>query len=188
MKTRPSGRPYIYETANLCLRGLQLDDLKGNYANWFNDREVCKYNSHGAFPKSRGELETYIKSTLVSKDKIVWAIIDKKTLTHIGNVCLQCIDWINRSAEFAVIIGEKDYWGKGYAGSAASLLLKHGFDKMNLNRIYCGTAANNTGMKRLALRLNMRREGVRRQALYLSGKYVDAYEYGILRDEFKKTR
>jgi RimJ/RimL family protein N-acetyltransferase len=40
-------------------------------------------------------------------------------------------------------------------------------------------------MKKLALKLNMKREGVRRKALYLSGKYIDVYEYGVLRDEFK---
>lgn len=176
---------YICETDKVLLRGLELDDIKGNYAKWFNDKEVCRHNSHGIFPKSRKEFEDYIKSTRLSRDKIVWAIVDKKTGSHIGNVTLQFINWVNRSAEFAIILGEKDCWGKGYAYDAAALIVKHGFDKLNLNRIGCGTAAANIGMQKLAQRLNMKKEGVRRKALYLSGKYTDIYEYGVLRNEFK---
>jgi ribosomal-protein-alanine N-acetyltransferase len=31
---------------NIYLRPLDLNDLRGNYINWLNDSEVCKYNSH----------------------------------------------------------------------------------------------------------------------------------------------
>lgn len=184
MKTKPDAA-YICETDRIGLRGLELEDLKGNYTKWFNDKEVCRHNSHGIFPKTRQEFEEYIRSTRASRDKVVWAIVDKKTGLHIGNVSLQFINWVNRSAEFAIILGEKDYWGKGYAYDAAALLVKHGFDKLNLNRIGCGTAAGNAGMQKLALKLNMKKEGARRKALYLSGKYADIYEYGVLRNEFK---
>ncbi len=188
MRDKSQKRSYLYQTPRLYVRGLQLKDIHGNYAGWFNDGEVCKYNSHGAFPKSKKELASYVRSMYENNDKIVWAVIDRKTGSHIGNISLLCLDWINRSAEFAVIIGEKDHWGKGYATEAAILLLDHGFNKLNLNRIYCGTAATNLGMQKVASNLKMKREGVRRKALYLSGKYADVYEYGILRDEFNRSK
>jgi len=177
---------FICETDKLFMRGLELEDLKGSYTGWFNDADVCRHNSHGIFPKSKSDFEAYVRSTHGSRDRIVWAIVDKKTLKHIGNICLQSIDWVNRSAEFAILMGEKDYWGKGYASEAARLLLNHGFNRLNLNRVYCGTSAFNVGMQRLALKLGMKLEGRRRDALYFRGKYIDLYEYGVLKGEFNK--
>ena len=174
----------IYRTRRLVVRPLTLDDISGNYSRWFSDQEVCRCNSHGVFPQSAPQLETYVRASAKTKDRIVWAIVDSKTGCHVGNISLQDIDPINRSAELAVIIGEKSYWGKGYAFEASALLLKHGFTKVNVLRIYCGTAATNIGMQKVALKLGMKREGKRRKALYLNGTYVDLLEYGILKSEF----
>lgn len=188
MDNKQNVRSAIYKTKRLYVRGLCLNDINGNYGYWFNDQEVCKYNVHGLFPKTRQELEDYVSSMNKSRDKVVWAIVDINTQTHIGNISLQCIDWIYRSAEFAIIIGERKYWNKGYAVEAGLLLLSHGFEKLNLNRIYCGTAANNLAMQKVADKFGMKREGIRRKALFLNGEYTDLYEYGILRDEYTRSK
>lgn len=175
---------FIYQTDRIGVRGLSREDLQGNYPHWFNDMEVCRHNSHGVYPKSMEELAAFIDSLRSDRSKIVWAVIEKESGRHIGNVSLQNINFINRNAEFAVLMGEKAYWGKGIAHEAARLLVLHGFNKLNLHRVYCGTAASNSGMQRLADSLHMSREGVRRQALYLDGEYIDVWEYGVLRDDF----
>ena len=116
---------------------------------------------------------------------IVWAICDLQD-GHIGNVALQNISLINQNAEFAIILGDRRHWGKGVGLLAGKAMLEHGFKKLNLHRIYCGTAATNAGMKKLALKLGMKEEGIRREHLFLDGEWVDAIEYGILRPELKK--
>jgi RimJ/RimL family protein N-acetyltransferase len=63
---------------------------------------------------------------------------------------------------------------------ASKTILEHGFKKLNLHRIYCGTAANNEGMKKLALNLGMKEEGIRKEHLFLNGAWVDVLEYGIV--------
>jgi len=55
---------------------------------------------------------------------------------------------------------------------------------MNLERIYCGLSESNNGMRKLAEYLLMKKEGVRRNALYLNGKYSNIIDYGILRHEY----
>jgi len=174
----------IYETARLYLRGLSKEDIRGNYFHWFNDKDVCKYNSHGLFPNTVAAMEGFLEALATSQNAIVWAMIEKKSKTHIGNLSLQEISWINRSAEFAIIMGEKQFWGKSLSSEASKVLLFHGFQKLNLNRIYCGTAESNEAMKKLALKIGMKKEGRRRQALFLNGQYEDLIEYGILRKEF----
>jgi len=39
-------------------------------------------------------------------------------------------------------------------------------------------------MKKLAIKLKMREEGLRREAIYKNGRYLDIVEYGVLRHEF----
>jgi ribosomal-protein-alanine N-acetyltransferase len=149
---------------------------------WFDDQEICKFNSHGKFFKTRKYFEEYIESTN-KLDKVVWAICHVSD-GHIGNIALQNISIINRNAELAVIIGNSEHHGKGVAYLAASTMIRHGFYKLNLERIYCGTAANNTAMSRLAISIGMLEEGRRRKHIFLDGEWVDMVEYGLLREEY----
>ena len=166
------------------LRPLLVSDITDDYIGWLNDDEVCKYNSHHAFPYNRYKAEEYVKSISLSKDTLVLAIIDKKKEKHIGNVSLQHIDSLNSSAEFAILLGNKKYWGKGISKEVALLIMKHGFLELNLHRIYCGMAAGNIPMHKLAIFLGMEEEGRRKEAQFKSGKYNDIIEYGILKKSF----
>lgn len=180
-------KPNIFlEGKDIYLRMLEEEDVYGNYKYWFNDELVCNGNSHHRFPKNEDSLKEYIIANNTSPNIIILAIIDKITDSHIGNVSLQNINYINRSAEFAMIIGEKDYWGKGIGRDAATLIIEHGFNSLNLNRIYCGTYSNNLGMQNMALALGFVKEGILREADFKEGNYVDVINYGLLRREYKK--
>ncbi|MBI5447674.1 MAG: GNAT family N-acetyltransferase [Gammaproteobacteria bacterium] len=165
------------------VRTLDENDLNGPYPNWFSDQEVCLYNSHGKFFRTKTYFREYLH-TLNQNDQIVWAICHNKD-GHVGNISLQEISFINRTAEFAIILGNKHHWGKNLGLLAGKKLLEHGFYKLNLSRIYCGTSATNKGMIKLAHTLGMKHEGTRRQHLFLNGERVDMLEYGILHTEFK---
>lgn len=171
---------------NLYLRSIRKSDLKGNYAQWFNDQKVCKSNSHGYFPSDAKKMEDYIERVNSGDSNLVLAIIFNKNKKHIGNISLQNINWVARSAEYAIIIGEKRFWGRSLAREASDLILRHGFLVLNLNRIYCGTPEDNIPMQKLALSLGMKKEGVRRQAFFKHGSYKDMFEYGVLRPEYLK--
>lgn len=175
----------IYElNKNYFVRALTEEDLNGPYPAWFEDQEVCRYNSHGKFFRTKNYFREYL-AALDREDRVVWAICHKKD-GHIGNISLQQISVINRTAEFAIVLGDRRHWDKGVGRMAGLALLRHAFEKLNLERIYCGTAATNEGMKRLAVALGMTHEGTRRWHLFLEGSRVDVLEYGILREEFVK--
>lgn len=168
------------------LRSLREEDIEGNYKYWFDDEEVCKGNSHHRFPETEQALKNYINECNTTINGLVLAIIDKKNSEHIGNVSLQNINYFNRSAEFAIIIGEKRYWGSGVGKETANLIVNHGFNSLNLNRIYFGTYVDNLGMIGIAKTLGFIEEGIRREADYKEGKYIDIVEFGILKNEFIK--
>jgi [ribosomal protein S5]-alanine N-acetyltransferase len=175
----------IYEiNDNYYVRGLQESDLEGEYPKWFENQDVCKYNSHGKFIKTKEYFEEFYNS-LNNESQLVWAICHKND-RHIGNISLQNISYINRNAEFAILIGNAEHWGKNISFLTSNVLINHGFEKLNLEKVYCGIAGTNKRMINLAERLGMKQEGCRRNQLYLEGKWVDMLEFGLLREEFYK--
>lgn len=170
----------------LALRPLQRKDAQGPYVSWFNDAEVCAGNRHHLYPYTVQDALAYIERSRRSRDAIVLAITLEKSGRHIGNIALQSIDPVYRTAELAILIGDKKSWGKGYAKEAARLMMDHGFSRLNLNRIQCGTFETNEPMKRLAAFLGMRQEGRRRKAVFKNNRYLDILEYGVLRGEYAR--
>lgn len=164
----------------LYLRPLTEDDVHGNYSKWLNDEEVVKYNSHGRFPQTKKKLLEYVNLVKHSMNIIVLAIIDIKSEKHIGNISLQSINWIDRNAEIAFVLGEKNFWSKGIMFEAGSMMLDHAFKVLNLHRVYCGTSSQNLGMQKLALKLGMKKEGERIDAIFKNNRYHSILEYGII--------
>lgn len=165
------------------VRRLNETDLAGPYVSWFENQDVCRFNSHGKFFKTAAYFRSFYEG-LDTEDRVVWAICHKSD-GHIGNISLQSISLINRNAEFAILLGDSRHWGKGVARLAGAKLIEHAFAKLNLERIYCGTAASNSAMRSLALALGMVQEGCRRSHLYLDGAWVDLVEYGLLRGDVR---
>ena len=164
------------------VRGLREEDVDGPSPSWFEDQDVCAHNSHGTFVRSKEYFRDFVRR-LDGQSMVVWAICHVQD-GHVGNVALQNISLINQSAEFAIILGDRRHWGRGVGLLAAQAMLAHGFNNLNLHRIYCGTAATNRAMRRIALKLRMKEEGVRREHLFLAGRWVDVIEYGVLGSEF----
>jgi len=168
----------------LILRPLVEADADGPYPVWFNDEEVCRGNSHHVFPYSREDALAYIRGAARSRDALVLTIVVRNEPQPIGNIALQQIHPVYRSAELAIVVGDRAAWGKGYATEASRLIVDHGFRALNLHRIGCGTFEDNEAIRRLALRLGMTEEGRRRQAAFKGGRYVDLIEYGILSGDY----
>jgi RimJ/RimL family protein N-acetyltransferase len=182
----PDAAPLRFlQGARLYLRPLEDADVSGPYPSWLNDELVCRGNSHHVFPYSLAQASDYVRRA-ASQEAVVLAIVLNDGQKHIGNIALTRIHPVYRSAEFSILLGDAEEWGKGYAREAAALLIRHGFGALNLHRIACGTFATNAAMRRLALSLGMKEEGIRRQAAYKDGRYVDVLEFGLLREEFER--
>ena len=183
-----STRRVFLQAPQVYLRPLEEADLTETYLQWLNDPEVNRWNSHAVFPNTWKKMRDYFASTQDTTSAVVLAIIAADQHRHIGNISLQHINWVDRNAEFAALIGEKDYWGKGVFTTAGVLLVEYGFDRLNLQRIYFGTNIENIGVEKAAVKMGFKREGLRRQAVYKWGRYMDIVEYGLLRDEFYGLR
>lgn len=112
----------------------------------------------------------------------VFAIIDKDLGRFVGCMGLHPALEHDR-AEVGYWVG-KPYWGRGVATGALRLLIRFGFDVLNLNRIEAGHFDHNPASGRVMLKANMRREGLRRQYILHRDQYKDVVWYAILREEY----
>tara|TARA_B100001971_G_C18147185_1_gene513743 strand:- start:364 stop:954 length:591 start_codon:yes stop_codon:yes gene_type:complete len=62
---------------------------------------------------------------------------------HIGNCTYYDINESKDEAELGLMIGNRNYWSKGYGTDAVTTLVSYIFDKTNLKRIYLKTLKSN---------------------------------------------
>lgn len=166
------------------LRGLEESDLQTNYFQWFNDQTIGTYTRHVRFPNSMERMRKYYQKAIKNDDLLVLAIIYAKDNCHVGNISLQNIDWINRCAEFAIIIGERQYAGRGIATEAGKLIINHGFERLNLNRIWLGVHEANKAAIKVYKKIGFKDEGRFRQRFFQNEKFYDDIIMSILREEW----
>lgn len=103
----------------------------------------------------------------------------------IGHCGLYHIDWISRSGEFGIYIGDDNYRKGGYGSDTLRTLIKYGFEDLNLNRIWCEVYDNNSSIE-LYKHIGFIYEGKMRKSYYNEGKYWDTHILGMLKSEYKK--
>lgn len=162
------------------LRELQEKDLDGNWYRWFNDAQVTEYQNKKIFPNSLEKQSDYFKYLQTSKEDVVLAMVDKKTNRHVGNVGLHYIDWVHRSAQLGIVIGEKEFWGRKYGEEAWRLITEYAFRVLNLHRVYALVMQGNVASQRCAEKAGFKAEGKIRQVFYKDGEYQDVIYYNTL--------
>jgi RimJ/RimL family protein N-acetyltransferase len=167
------------------LRPLERTDLNERYRHWLNDPEITRYTETGTFPTTAEDLENYYRSVAGSRNDVMLAIVDRHSGRHIGNVKLGPIHWIHRTATLGILIGEKEFWGKGVGLEATRLMVDYGFQCLNLHRIDLGVFAEHKAAIRCYEKAGFKVEGRMREDLFRDGKYRDRLWMGLLRSEYK---
>ncbi|MGC9529658.1 MAG: GNAT family N-acetyltransferase [Candidatus Bipolaricaulaceae bacterium] len=167
------------------LRAIEREDIP-TFVRWFNDPRVRQYLLMYE-PMSKAKEERWFDAQLQREDEFLWAIEARADgdWIHIGNLGLHKVDWKNRNATFGIVLGEVDYWGKGYGLDATCTLLQFAFGELGLHRVELEVFAGNERARRCYERAGFRREGTRRQALHRDGNFHDVHLMAILRDEFQ---
>jgi len=166
------------------LRPLERQDLEGEYRIWINDHEVTRFTEAGIFPVSDEDLAAYFENNQKRSDVVMFAIIDKGTHKHIGNARVYGINWIHRTCERGIMIGDRDYWGKGYGLEVINLVSKYVFEYLNLNKVKSGTFAENIGVHKVNERAGYKREGEAKDELFCDGKYHNLIYWALLKSEY----
>lgn len=165
------------------LRGLEERDLNGEYFQWFNDQENDVYTSHALWPNTDEKMREFFDRVVQYKNDLVLAIIEKASDSHIGNVALHGINWVHRTAELAIIIGQKDMQSKGYGTEATNLIVKYAFEKLNIHRIGLGVNEHNKPAIKAYDKAGFLNEGRFKDHFLRNGKFSDTIRMAIINKE-----
>ena len=172
----------IYGT-KVRLRAIERDDIP-RFVKWFNDPDVREHLSVYR-PLSHAQEEKWFErqAELDPADHVF--AIETADGVHIGNAGLHGINWKDRSAEFGIVVGDKEYWSQGYGTDATLTLMGYAFGELNLHRVQLRVDADNPRAIRCYEKAGFRHEGIMRDAVFSGGRYKDQHFMSILQPEFK---
>ena len=146
----------LFENETLRIVPFEKQHLTSQYVGWLNDPEVVQFSEQRHTKHTIKSCISYFNKQTISNNLFL-AIEFKssnKTIQHIGNIGV-FIDRKNAYGDLSILIGEKEFWGKGTAYKAIKGILPYLFEKEKLNLISCGTASCNLGMIKVMEKLGM---------------------------------
>lgn len=121
------------------LREKRLEDAPEDYA-WKTDDELCRLDA--AFPLQipyARYLMDYAEELRYPDSIRRRFAIETLDGKHVGNCSYYDINEYRGEAELGIMVGDREYWDKGYGSDAVATLLNHIFRETKLNRIYLHT-------------------------------------------------
>ena len=173
------------KTDRLILRPFTLEDA-ARVKLLAGDWQVAATTANIPHPYEEGMAEEWIKTHQGAYDSgkyLTLAVVLKSDEFLIGAISIQ-ISRANNLGELGYWVGVP-YWSQGYCTEAGQILLKYGFETLNLNRIQARHITRNPASGRVMQKLGMQHEGTLRQSIFRWDTYEDAEMYAILQEEFK---
>ncbi len=168
--TRVVLRPLLKEDVPLCLR-------------WINDPEVRQYLIVYQPVMEADENEWFESLHKQKATNIVLAMVVGGQV--IGTMGLHHISMKDGVATTGALIGEKEYWDKGYGSEAKMLLLHYAFHTLNLRKVCSSVIAFNGRSHAYSLKCGYKEEGRRKEQIYRNGKYHDEILLAVFRQDWQ---
>ncbi len=144
MKTEQQARTNIRLVGELTvIRSKVMDDAETDYS-WRIDPELASLDA------TRPVTLTFTEYLRYHRDDVQypspWSVrmaIDTLDGKHIGNCMYYDIDTKKSQCELGIMIGDRNYWSKGYGTDVVKTAVTHIFQTTELNRVYLHTLMNN---------------------------------------------
>ena len=176
----------VLTTERLTLREPLLEDA-ADYFVVGSDPEVQKYNAPIMQKVEEAEaLMAEVRDEYKKQEGISWAVTLTKSDTLLGLFSFYHWSHNHRRAEVGYALA-RAWWGQGIGTEAVRAMVRFGFEKMNLHRIYAGTIADNHESVAMLEKIGFIREGTKRESSWEDdGTFHDSAMYGLLRREYTK--
>jgi len=161
----------IIEGERVLLTHVEKDDSVIVFK-WFNDEETLD-SIVGFRPCFTSEDALKWSSSASDFKTIKWIIRSKDSREPLGFTGLYNIDFVNRNAESAIVIGEKHFRGKGLAKEALTLVSNFSFDYLNLKIIYALIISSNEASLRLYKSIGFEEQGILCKRILRNANWLD---------------
>lgn len=155
------------------LRPLESNDL-AMLNEWKNNEKIFKYLGGGFMPVSIDQQEKWLNNMIdLTGNNKRYIICKKKSGKPIGMTGLYGINWIHRTAEIGLYIGDKAEQGKGYASESYRLIESFGKNYLNLRKIKINVVKANSKANKMWKKLGFTKAGLLKKERYIDGSYYD---------------
>lgn len=125
--------------AKVILRDKRPEDARSDYM-WRSSEEVSRLD---AAPPLKMRFEEFFR---IFRDQMKYPTpasgrlgIDTVDGRYIGNCMYYDMDSVNKQAEVGIVIGDRDYWSRGYGYDAVVTILDYLFSETEMERLYLHT-------------------------------------------------
>ncbi len=179
-----SQQPILNIVGDRVALGPHRRDLLPVYTRWINDFEVTSTLSIGWRPMPLEAEEAWYEGLPKREQDALFLIYERSTLRPIGSTGLHRIDHQHRTAEFGILIGEKDCWGRGYGTEVTRLMLDYAFTGLGLHNVLLYAMSYNERAIRAYARAGFRVIGRRRESHRWGDRAYDMILMDCLSTEF----
>jgi RimJ/RimL family protein N-acetyltransferase len=165
------------------LRPINTESDRAAMTRWVNDPEITFCLKHVLPITAREECE-WLDGIGKSTKNITLAIETKDDHKLIGSMGIHDIWWTSRVGTTGALIGEKEYWGRGYGTDAKMILLNYAFNTLNLQKICSTVIAFNKRSLRYSLHCGYTIEGRRPHHIFRNGRYYDLIDLGLFKKDW----
>lgn len=156
-------------------------DIPEDARKWRNSKDIWQWCRQNTLIGKKSQ-EQWLEH--IEKDKSIemFGIYDIKNYP-VGVCGLTDIDLIHRNAEWSLYIAP-EHQGKGYAKNALKALIMHGFDNLNLERIWGEMFEPNIRVQKIADDLGFKYEGYLRNTYYKGGQYINSIICSLIKEDY----
>lgn len=177
----------MFEGKKVRLRSFELTDLPDIMKHW--NKIHLRRELGPVVPQSQEEREEWIRKTWADRKAGIayaFALEDRELGRFLGHCNLNNVRAINRTASVSLAIYDENDRGKGFGTDAMKVILKVGFDYLNLHRIGLNVFHTNPRGIRVYEKVGFKKVGELRHTDYVEGEYVNDVCMDILEDEYHK--
>jgi len=154
------------------------------YLRWMSDPQVTQYLESRYSVPTLSDLGEYVRNMRESTDNYFFAIVERATGEHWGNVKLGPINRHHLNASVGIVIGEPSAWGRGVATETLSLLSRWAFAQLGLSKLTAGSYSANGGSVRAFEKAGWAVEGRQLSQVQLAdGTRDDTVVLGLRRED-----
>jgi [ribosomal protein S5]-alanine N-acetyltransferase len=188
MTQRSPGRPITLATPRFLVRTVTPADASERWCDWSGDPEVMGPLNVPANRMTKDQLARYIASHDNDRAYLV-GVFTKAMAVQIGFFMIE-MNRIHATANFNLVIGDKNYWGKGVVNEVRAALLDEFFERHGVEKAYGTPLARNFPAVFNYKAQGWKLEGVMRgQCKSVVGDArLDQYHFGMLRDEWRARK
>lgn len=153
------------------LRPIEKADID-SLNQWKNKEDVYMYLGGGFQPISKDQQVNWLESIidLTGNDRRFMIFHDEKA---VGMVGLYSIQWVHRTCEIGIFIGEDQARGKGFAAEACRLIEHYAKNYLNLRKITLKAVEDNKKAISMWHTLGYKNAGILMEERFINGKYCN---------------